>query len=113
MNRFTVISTKILNRNIGEISKLIEYQNTLTRAASKYNGYISSSSYWKQPVSTQPPDIYSNICNLSYWKSEKDWNRWLTSEIRYDIHKIYNTHVKEESHEILRIRNNYIDTPLL
>ena len=113
MNRFTVISTKMLNKKTGEISKLIEYQNILTKAASKCNGYISSTSYWKQSITSQPTDIYSNICNLSYWESEEDWDRWLASDIRYNIHNTYNTHLKKENHEILRIRNNYIDTPLL
>tara|TARA_E500000178_G_C16478925_1_gene512162 strand:+ start:54 stop:413 length:360 start_codon:yes stop_codon:yes gene_type:complete len=90
---------------------LIDYQNELTKEASKFKGFISSQSFCVKDENYY--NFCTSICNLSLWNSEYDWNNWINSSKRKKINNKYTSLIHNEQFQILLTRKDFHDIPLL
>ncbi len=94
------------------INNFIDFQNSLTRSASIFPGFIKSNSYWKlngeYDIRSIPP-----VINISTWNSKEDWEVWSKSMDRKLIQEHYYNIEYKETIDVCIERVSYIDTPLL
>lgn len=64
------------------------YVNKLSDKVKSQPGFISSTSFWCRES--------DNIFSMSDWETEKDWEKWKTSECRRKIYREFSKTVQEE-----------------
>ena len=106
--RIFINKTALQNNN--SILSLVDYQNELSRTASSFKGFISSSSFTHADF---PSLDNKPICNMSLWEHQNDWNDWLNSDERDKIKKKYEQILDKEEFKILTTRYDFYDIPLL
>ena len=105
-----IFINKTACKNNNSILSLVDYQNELSRTASSFKGFISSSSF----THADYPSLDNKpICNMSLWKHHDDWNNWLNSKERANIKKKYAQVLDKEEFKILTTRYDFYDIPLL
>tara|TARA_B100001093_G_scaffold479530_1_gene508586 strand:- start:1032 stop:1370 length:339 start_codon:yes stop_codon:yes gene_type:complete len=112
MNYIKVISRKLPVASITR-GDFIDFSNRLTSAAYKQQGFIKSCSYWDVKNSLETFDNDFRLYTLSEWESIDDWEKWLESKNREDVHNISGNPVKEVDHTILYKRLPFNDIFLL
>ena len=78
-----IISNKIAKEHLstGSRTLFIDYTNILSEISKTQPGFISSNSYWKNPLEYNT-DQTIEITSISEWKSINDWKSWYNSELR-------------------------------
>lgn len=97
-----IISNKIAKDHLstGSRTSFIDYTNILSETAKNQTGFISSNSYWKNPLENHT-DQKIEIISISEWKSIDDWNSWYNSESRQQINNKYSKIIDEEKFNVL------------
>lgn len=97
-----IISNKIAKDSLstGSRNNFIDYTNILSEAAKNHSGFISSNSYWKNPLETYTEQKIE-IVSISEWKSLQDWENWYNSEKRKEINNKYIKIIEEEKFNVL------------
>ena len=109
-----IISNKIAKESLttGSRNNFIDYTNILSETAKNHSGFISSTSYWKNPLESYT-DQNIEIVSISEWKSLQDWENWYNSENRKEINNKYNKIIKEEKFNVLLKKTHLDDIFLL
>ena len=87
-----IICKKIPNiiNNPGKQIKLLtsfyDYNDELTNNVKKFNGFISSESYYNSNICEYSNNNIDSILTLSHWKSHINWNEWFNSKERQNIY---------------------------
>ena len=70
-------------------SSFKDYNNSLTKSAQNYNGFIKSESYMEKKIS------YKNqlVVTISDWEDEKYWELWKRSDTRNNIYNNYKNNI--------------------
>tara|TARA_Y100000589_G_C26881973_1_gene518379 strand:+ start:126 stop:473 length:348 start_codon:yes stop_codon:yes gene_type:complete len=97
-----IISNKVAKGSLSDGSRtaFIDYTNVLSETAKTHKGFISSSSYWKNPIETSSNDKIE-IVSISDWKSIQDWDDWYNSDSRKKINNKYQKIIDKENFNIL------------
>ena len=72
MNRFKILSEKISSKELLTTNRFINYTNSLSQAAKKQPGFMSSNSYFKGDLNNEQQDILTMV-TISEWTSSDDW----------------------------------------
>ena len=105
-----ILINKTASQKDNTILSLVDYQNELSRTASSFKGFISSSSF----IHADFPSLDNKpICNISLWEHHNDWSTWLNSDERANIKIKYEDILENEEFKILTTRYDFYDIPLL
>ena len=81
----------------------VDYTNELSEKARHQEGFISSNSYWKTPLSGfDKTDNDLIIISISEWKNMNYWNQWFQSNERTEIYDKHKHIVESEDFSILK-----------
>jgi len=110
-----IISNKIAKDKLatGSRSSFIEYTNNLSDVARTQQGFISSTSYWKNPIDYNCFNQKIEIISISEWQSIQDWNKWYYSELRKNINNNYKNIINKEDFHLLLKKTSIDDIFLL
>jgi heme-degrading monooxygenase HmoA len=97
---------RIIATKIGYNNNFIKYVNSLTRTASYAHGFIGSNSYWQ--IGTN-----KTIISVSDWTTHDNWEKWLNSKERAEVHEVHKLDVKSEKFYALIKRKDTNNTFLL
>ena len=111
MNRIKILSEKISIKNCFSSNKFINYTNQLSEHVKQQPGFISSNTYFKEPIEFEKLPV--NIITISEWENIESWKDWYNSNIRKEIYNEFKDTIKKEEFNLILKRNNINDIFLL
>lgn len=111
MNRIKILSEKISVKNCLSYNKFVNYTNQLSEHAKQQPGFISSNTYFKEPLEMAKLPI--NVITISEWKNMESWENWYNSDIRNEIYNDFKDTIKKEEYNLIFKKNNINDIFLL
>tara|TARA_B100001093_G_scaffold514219_1_gene587774 strand:+ start:357 stop:701 length:345 start_codon:yes stop_codon:yes gene_type:complete len=97
MNRLIVLCKKVPDNNLC-VNSIIRFSNDLSKTSKKFDGFITTQSYWQREPGNQQFDLeYTNkLYTISNWEDVVYWNKWWESEERKEVCLKHNLNIKSE-----------------
>ena len=111
MKRIKILSEKISIKNCLSYNKFINYTNKLSDHAKYQKGFISSNTYFKEPIVLKKVPV--NIITISEWDDIESWKNWYNSIIRKQIYNEFEDIIEKEEFNLIFKKNNINDIFLL
>ena len=111
MSLFKVISEKIAKKEIITTASFINYTNSLNQAVKQQPGFISSNSYFKEPLKHYSDKI--TLITISEWATDSHWEQWYNCNDRRNIQRQYTQYVEHENFHRIFKKNQLRDVFLL
>lgn len=96
MNRLVVLCKKIPDKNLC-VNKIVSFSNDLSKTAKKFDGFITTNSYWQRERSVKYDLEYTNnLYTISNWEDIIYWDKWWDSDERISVCQKHNLKIDSE-----------------